>query len=99
MLMDFMLNSAFTQPWFLSRPPGDYNNDGAVDAADYVAWRKGLGTAFTADHYTLWRAGVGLTAGSGALASSPVPEPNTLLLLALVALAATNRPSALRNFC
>jgi hypothetical protein len=24
--------------------PGDYNGDGTVDAADYVVWRKTLGT-------------------------------------------------------
>ena len=27
----------------------DYNNDGAVDAADYVVWRKNLGTAPTVE--------------------------------------------------
>jgi hypothetical protein len=27
-------------------PPGDYNNDQVVDAADYVVWRKNLGTNF-----------------------------------------------------
>jgi hypothetical protein len=26
-------------------PPGDYNDDGATDAADYVVWRKLEGTA------------------------------------------------------
>jgi hypothetical protein len=25
--------------------PGDYNHDGGVDAADYVVWRKGVGTS------------------------------------------------------
>ncbi len=89
MLMDFMLNSAFTQPWFLSRPPGDYNNDGAVDAADYVVWRSGLGGTLTPDHYNLWRANFGLSAGSGAGGISSarvnvaVPEPVALALILL----------------
>ena len=26
---------------------GDFNNDGKVDAADYVVWRKGFGTTYT----------------------------------------------------
>jgi len=53
---------------------GDYNNDGTVNAADYVLWRKGgtlanevadPGTVSAAD-YTEWRARFGNTAGSGA---------------------------------
>jgi T5SS/PEP-CTERM-associated repeat protein len=53
--------------------PGDYNNNGAVDAADYLLWRKGgplanevdvPGTVNGAD-YTAWRARFG-NSGSGA---------------------------------
>jgi hypothetical protein len=69
--------------------PGDYNNNGAVDAADYVLWREGgplqnevesVGTVTAAD-YDAWRARFGnTTAGSGA--SNPaVPEPAALALL------------------
>ena len=47
MLLDFMSNSPFTMPWFLSSTPGDFNDDGTVDAADYVVWRKILGTIYT----------------------------------------------------
>jgi hypothetical protein len=66
--------------------PGDYNNNGTVDAADYVLWRKGgplanevdtPGTVNEAD-YTEWRARFGNTSGSG-LASSfafPPSAPN-----------------------
>jgi T5SS/PEP-CTERM-associated repeat protein/autotransporter-associated beta strand protein len=67
--------------------PGDFNQDGTVDAADYVAWRKG---AATQGDYNLWRAHFGqtavaiATAGSGvagsASADAAVPEPGTLLL-------------------
>ncbi len=27
--------------------PGDFNHDGAVDAADYVVWRKNPGGIYT----------------------------------------------------
>ena len=33
--------------------PGDYNDNGIVDAADYVVWRKGLGTTSTQTTTTL----------------------------------------------
>jgi phospholipase/lecithinase/hemolysin len=62
--------------------PGDYNQDGTVDAADYVVWRDMLGQsggAFPADgnsdgrvdvgDYDLWRAGFGHTATSGRTSS------------------------------
>ena len=38
---------------------GDYNQNGTVDAADYVVWRNGLGTTYTQDHYDIWRANFG----------------------------------------
>ena len=69
--------------------PGDYNNNGIVDAADYVVWRKGLGTTYTQNDYDVWRAHFGQTAGSGAAIpsanplSAAVPEPATLVLLML----------------
>jgi hypothetical protein len=70
--------------------PGDYNNDGTVNAADYVLWRKGgtlanevadVGTISAAD-YAEWRARFGNTSGSGtSLGGSAVPEPGSPLLL------------------
>jgi hypothetical protein len=73
---------------------GDYNNDGTVDAADYTLWRSKLGTSFalanrdplnsgnvSAADYNSWKADFGAHSGSGAAASSPVPEPSSLLLL------------------
>jgi hypothetical protein len=48
--------------------PGDYNQNGTVDAADYVVWRKGLGTIYTQNGYNTWRANFGRTAGSGTTA-------------------------------
>ena len=65
-------------------PPGDYNNDLVVNAADYVVWRKTDGTAA---NYDTWRANFGQTAGSGAGAATnaAVPEPATLVLLMFAA--------------
>jgi hypothetical protein len=59
--------------------PGDYNLNRAVDAADYVVWRKSDGTQ---QGYDTWRANFGRTAGTGAGASAniAVPEPATLVL-------------------
>ena len=64
---------------------GDYNHNGVVDAADYVVWRKGLGTIYTQSDYGIWRSHFGQTAGngSGATANAAVPEPATLVLLML----------------
>lgn len=64
---------------------GDFNGDGAVNAADYVVWRKGLGTTYTQADYDVWRAHFGQSAGSGssATANAAVPEPpNGVLLIA-----------------
>jgi hypothetical protein len=71
--------------------PGDYNNNGAVDAADYVLWRNGgplenegdnPGVVDQAD-YDFWRARFGAVSGSGSvLVAASVPEPASLCLLA-----------------
>jgi hypothetical protein len=73
---------------------GDFNNDGSLDAADYVTWRKGLGSSFTEAHYGIWRANFGRTAGNGLVTNPqlriPIPEPPALfsaLMLLAVALA------------
>ncbi|HVT27307.1 MAG TPA: hypothetical protein VHE81_04750, partial [Lacipirellulaceae bacterium] len=73
---------------------GDYNDDGKVDAADYVIWRKNVGTSNMLPHdptggtigsaqYDTWRANFGGSApGSGAaLGAAAVPEPATWLLV------------------
>jgi hypothetical protein len=36
---------------FAAPPPGDFDQDGTVDAADYVVWRKGLGTTYSQTDY------------------------------------------------
>jgi hypothetical protein len=61
---------------------GDFNGDGAVDAADYGALRKRGGTQI---EYNLWRSNYGaFGTGSEALSiESQVPEPAGLLLVLL----------------
>jgi hypothetical protein len=82
---------------------GDYNNNGKVDAGDYIAWRKGnnplhnevatIGSNTPAD-YTEWRARFGNPPGSGtSFSSAAIPEPTscTLLAAALAAFARRTR--------
>jgi hypothetical protein len=66
--------------------PGDFNADAEVDAADYVVWRKGLGSAYSPAGYVDWQKGFGETTGLGvggaleASAGNSVPEPCALKL-------------------
>jgi hypothetical protein len=65
--------------------PGDFNNSGAVDTADYTVWRKGLGTKYTYHDYEDWRSHFGETLSSAAAVGSQpaaVPEPGAVLLVA-----------------
>jgi hypothetical protein len=71
-------------------PPGDYNKNGVVDAADYVLWRKGdLAADSNGDtlvdqvDYDFWRANFGSPSpGAGAgLSGASVPEPASLILV------------------
>ncbi len=59
---------------------GDYNNDGKVDAADFVVWRKTDGSQAG---YDTWRANFGNALGSGAAVGSAagVPEPASIALI------------------
>jgi hypothetical protein len=65
-----------------------FNEDGAVDAADYIVWRNGLGTTNTQADYNTWRANFGATAAGAAAvtdtltvaSSGNIPEPGAFLL-------------------
>jgi Tol biopolymer transport system component len=69
---------------FVPGLPGDFNFDGAVDAADYVFWRKTGINGPTG--YDTWRSNFGESGGSGSVAgaNTTVPEPTTLLMLMFV---------------
>jgi hypothetical protein len=71
--------SGFSAP---SCAPGDFNCDSAVDAADYVVWRKSGGAS---SGYDRWRANFGTTASGTAANSSTasVPEPTAIGLSAV----------------
>jgi hypothetical protein len=78
---------------------GDYNNDGIVDSADYVVWKKNIGQPSQTlpndttgvivgqAQYNLWRSNFGSTTavpGSGAVEiARAIPEPSSVALLAL----------------
>jgi hypothetical protein len=80
--------------------PGDYNADGAVNAADYTVWRNSHGQSVyfgaggdgnqdgqvTVTDYISWKAHFGQSLGDAATpeTSAHVPEP-TGLILALIA--------------
>ncbi len=82
-----------TYPIVAAGVQGDYNNNGIVDAADYVLWRKGgplqndPTPGVSAADYTFWRSRFGSNTGSGVgdgLAGPAIPEPNAWLLLCIV---------------
>jgi hypothetical protein len=76
---------------------GDYNENGAVDAADYVVWQDNLGRGRLPNEigaspgvvdkadYNYWRSRFGATAEPRLIdfVGSSVPEPSTLFLAAL----------------
>jgi hypothetical protein len=72
---------------------GDYNSNGAVDAADYVMWRNNRGPGSLPNEggispgvvddadYNFWRSRFGRTSGSGsAVGDNAVPEPSSMLI-------------------
>jgi hypothetical protein len=91
--------------------PGDYNRNGAVDAADYVVWRDELADgghgyadgnhdgAVDAADYDIWKANFGQTpASAAALAGGTIPEPTTFALLLAALFAIACRRGLAKNF-
>jgi hypothetical protein len=90
--------------------PGDYNNNGVVDASDYVVWRNNqgstnvlandpIGGTIGVAQYNQWRTHLGQTAGSGSATSrnAIVPEPASALLLLIGMLAMCSRRPAKKS--
>jgi hypothetical protein len=80
--------------------PGDYNDDGTVDGADYTVWRNNRGGSDSAlngngpgtgtvddDDYTYWRRHYGTGDGGGGGIGTAVPEPSSVFLAILAAAA------------
>jgi hypothetical protein len=77
--------------------PGDYNENEAVDAADYTTWRDRLGDSAAlpnddtagvgTDDYDRWKTNFGTTGpgSAGVALGASVPEPATWLLLLVAA--------------
>jgi len=75
---------------------GDYNEDGVVNAADYVTWRDHLnapeGTlpndisvgSIGESQYLVWKSRFGNELSEGSVESTAVPEPSFAVLLLLV---------------
>jgi hypothetical protein len=84
---------------------GDYNDDGTVDAADYVVWRRTIGqnVAFgsgadgdgngviAAGDYAAWRSGFASMQLPAPAAAQGVPEPASIRYSALMCLSAFSR--------
>jgi hypothetical protein len=91
---------------------GDYNDDGTVDAADYVVWRKFEGTTTTlpndphggtigALQFNTWRANFGNTTGGGTSTAADSFDADTAVLepssVSLLLLAAAGTLVTARN--
>lgn len=70
-------------------PAGDFNADGAVNAADYTLWRDHFGTSYNSADYQAWLDNYGYTTASPTTA---VPEPTAWWLM-LVAISNAARKS------
>ena len=85
--------------------PGDYNLDGIVDLADYNVWRNNLGervlTGTVADgddsgyvdagDYQVWKNNFGSRSDLAVASTEYVPEPKSLVLFVLAAIAGLAR--------
>ena len=99
--------AAIAVPGVAAGLPGDFNDDGTVDAADYTVWADNRGSTFDLGgngdetggsagvvdvvDYSLWKTSFGDTAAGSATAT--VPEPTSLLvaIVGMLALALINR--------
>jgi glycosidase len=85
--------------------PGDYNNNGEIDAADYAVWRDAMTAGSTSlvndptpgvvdeSDFGYWRDHFGEVLGGGDIGSAAaVPEPSTRVILLIGALALFSRP-------
>ena len=99
MLLDFMLNSPFTQPWFVDPLASDFDEDGEVDGDDLTRWRTNFGAGTThlqgdADgdldvdgrDFLVWQSQLG--SATSIATTAPLPEPGALALMLVAAMLA-----------
>ncbi len=67
--------------------PGDFDGNGAVNAADLTAWKAGLGTRYSGADYLAWQRYLGQSIG----AVAAVPEPGAIVMLGSVLMVAWRR--------
>jgi hypothetical protein len=73
---------------FSDQLSGDFNQDGTVDSADFVMWRKTNGSP---SDYNTWLANFGQTTGGGSASYTMVPEPTATLWLMLALIMGCSR--------
>lgn len=88
--------------------PGDYNENDAVDAADYTTWRDRFGNATSLpnddtagvdnDDFDRWKTNFGQTnpGSAGATLGASVPEPGALFLVLAATSLCGRRPRPIR---
>ncbi|TWT94118.1 hypothetical protein Pla108_38300 [Botrimarina colliarenosi] len=86
------LHTGFVEFVTVAGLPGDYNNDGRVNAADYTVWRDGNSPDDTQAGYDLWAANYGATSISEAN-STAVPEPASCVAIVLALSLAASKGS------
>jgi hypothetical protein len=93
-----ILGSRFTIAAPPAPHPGDFNNDGVVDGADFLRWQRGGSPLpLSAVDLLAWKTNFGvpdITAAYVETASPPVPEPcgAALSALAIVSVLTASRP-------
>jgi hypothetical protein len=78
--VEYLANSVVLEVTGIGDIVGDYNRDGRVDSGDLAMWESAFGTANNGRMVLTWLRNFG---AGGNLATSNVPEPTTLCLIAL----------------
>lgn len=85
-------SGAFVSRLALFEIPGDFNDDGIVNTADYTVWRDGFGTTYAQADYDIWHENFGATTATWRRnQGTAVPEPTAACLVVISLLAAFRR--------
>ncbi len=65
---------------------GDFDDDGDVDGADFLAWQRGESlTPNSPGDLAVWEANYGMVLGGASALAAAVPEPSSMLLMIVAA--------------